>query len=73
MALRSFKNAGGSFREDETLFGGGPDHNDGGFGLDSDDRKTDQENMIKNDPKWQTNEKFTRYIIVESSTKKMLP
>ena len=25
MALRSFKNAGGSFREDETLFGGAPD------------------------------------------------
>ena len=49
MALRSFKNAGGSFREDETLFGGGAaggmaEPQDGGFGLDSDDRKNDQEN-----------------------------
>lgn len=71
MAIKSFQNAGGSIREDETLLGATPD--DGGFGLDSDDRKTDLDNLVKNDPKWQTNEKLTRWIIVEAATKKVLP
>ena len=75
MALRSFKNAGGSFKEDERLFGHGvPGQQEEGFGLgDGEDEKNEEEIRIKNDPSWKTNEKFTRWIIVEAATKKLLP
>lgn len=75
MALRSFKNAGGSFKEDEKLFGQGfPGQEEEGFGLgDDEDENNEEETKIKNDPSWKTNEKFTRWIIVEAATKKLLP
>ena len=67
MAIKSFQNAGGSFKEDDKGF-----NDDGGFGLDSGDRKNDIDSQIKNDPNWSTSEKLTRWIIVEAGTKKIL-
>ena len=71
-ALTSFQNAGGSIHNTDHMYG--DDYDKGNFGLDQDSpRDTTEENKIKKDPNWETNEKFNRWIIVEAGAKKHLP
>jgi hypothetical protein len=69
--LSSFKNAGGTIHNQDDTYGN--DYDKGGFGLETESPKNTEENKIKFDPDWQTNEKFNRWIIVEAGAKKHLP